>query len=193
MQSQAATENTIEQELDSQIIHSEMAERVVLGGLMRRDNTLDVLAVLLTKDDFFNPANSLIFNHILSIIKFSKSPNLIAVAESLELSGELNQIGGLNYLNFLLEGLPADSDIQNCAIILRERLALRTAPIERIDEELLLMAELFCKHSRERLRRNKLPIICTKMAARAMRDTGITSEQLIDDAIAELIKLKNSV
>ncbi|MFA6921417.1 MAG: DnaB-like helicase N-terminal domain-containing protein [Gallionella sp.] len=122
----------------------------------------------------------------------SKCADLTGVADALEIADELNQVGGLSYLHSLTENLPADEDIRNYALILRERSVSRNSPNRRIDEELLLLAELLRKRFRERIRRNMLPIICAEISARVMRDTGITSEQLIDDAIAELIKLKNS-
>lgn len=189
MLNQPATDNCIEQDQDSQSLHSEMAEKTVLGGLMRQDGTLDVLAVLLTADDFINPVNKLIFNHILSVIKNSKIPGLIAVAESLEIAGELHQIGGLNYLNSLLEDLPDDRNIQNCAIILRERLVSRTASIDRIDEEMLILAAQLRQSCRESVRRKRLENLSSEITARVMTDHSVTSSQLINEAVADLLKL----
>lgn len=170
--------------------HSVMAERAVLGGLLRTGNTLEVLAVLLTEDDFYLHANRLIFRQILACRNLAR-PILIAVAEALELTGELAKIGGIGYLNSLLDGLPSDTDIQHCAVILRERLVSRSAP-QCIDEDLRVWAKLLRKQSRERVRNNLLKLNCAEIASRLMNVTGDAIEPMIDAAIVDLLKLKEA-
>ncbi len=190
MQNQFNENKASEPDIDTQSVHSAMAEKAVLGGLLRKENTLAMLAVLLSKDDFYLHANRLIFCQILLLRKLAKCHDLMAVAEALEISGELNKIGGLGYLNSLIVDLPSDADIQHCAVILRERLVSRSLPVQ-VDEDLQAWADLLSSQSRERTRKNLLKMTCAELAARVMRASDATAAELIDAAIAELIKLKN--
>lgn len=191
MPNQLTESSGLAPDVNEKNIHSTMAERAVLGGLLRKDNTLDVLAVLLTEEDFYLHAHRLIFRQILITRKAAKRPVLVAVAEALELAGELSKIGGIGYLHSLLEGLPADEDIQQCAVILRERLVTRSLPTQ-VDEDLRAWAELLCKHSRERTRKQLLKLACDEISIGVMNATGGTAAQLIDAAIAKLLLLKDS-
>jgi replicative DNA helicase len=176
--------------MDAQNTHYAMAESVVLGGLLRTENTLTVLAVLLTEDDFYLSAHRLIFNQILLLRRSSKQHDLRAVAEALEIGGELGRIGGLGYLNTLITALPSDTDIQQCAVILRERLVSRSTPTQ-VDEDLQAWAALLSLQARERTQKNLLKITCAELSANVMRASNATAAELIDAAIAKLVKLKN--
>lgn len=191
MQNQFNENTTSTPGMDVQDTHSAMAEKAVLGGLLRKENTLTILAVLLTEDDFYLHANRLIFCQILLLRKEAKCHDLMAVAEALEISGELNKIGGLRYLNTLITDPPSDANIQHCAIILRERLVSCSVPVQ-VDEDLHAWARLLSSQSHERIRKNLLKMTCVELAARVIRASDATAAELIDAAIEELIKLKNT-
>jgi replicative DNA helicase len=190
MQNQQSGHAACAAKMDAQRAHSEMAERVVLGGLLRKENTLPMLAVLMTEEDFYLHAHRLIFNQVLLLIKSSNRHDLMAVAETLEIGGELNKIGGLEYLNSLIAGLPSDADIQQCAVILRERLVSRSTPMQ-VDEDLQAWVALLSLQARERTQKNLLKITCAELSASVMGDSDATASELIDDAIAKLRQLKN--
>ena len=191
MQNQFTGNNASEPDIDTQSVHSAMAEKAVLGGLLRKENTLAMLAALLTEGDFYLHANRLIFSQIVLLRHSGKPHDLIAVAEALEINGELIHMGGLGYLTALQDNLPADSDIMNCAVILRERQISRRAPTA-IDANLLAWAELLRNQTRERTRKNLLKITLEGLATRVLSDTNSSAGELLEAAIADLIQLKST-
>lgn len=80
-----------------------------------RTDALEVIAPLLSEDDFSSHHNKLIFRQILSLMKSSQCADLTAVAEALERSNELNKVGGLSYLQSLTVTLTA-KHIRRCGL-----------------------------------------------------------------------------
>ena len=70
------------------------AEQSVLGGLLLDNTAWDKIADLLTEQDFYRADHRLIFQHIGALIEHGKPADTLTVAESLERSGKLAEIGG---------------------------------------------------------------------------------------------------
>ena len=69
--------------------HSVEAEQSVLGGLMLDNHAWDKVADVLTEDDFYRHDHRLIYRHICKLVEHSKPADVVTVAESLEMSAEL--------------------------------------------------------------------------------------------------------
>lgn len=105
--------------------HSIETEQSVLGGLMLDNNAWDKVADLITDADFYRQDHRLIYHHICKLIEQSKPADVITVAESLEISAELQNVGGLAYIGSIVQNTPSAANIRRYAEIVRERSIMR--------------------------------------------------------------------
>ena len=101
--------------------HSVEAEQSVLGGLMLDNHAWDKVADVLTEDDFYRQDHRLIYRHICKLVEHSKPADVVTVAESLEMSAELQNVGGLAYIGVIAQNTPSAANIRRYAEIVRER------------------------------------------------------------------------
>ena len=101
------------------------AEQSVLGGLLLDNTAWDKIADLLTGQDFYRADHRLIFQHIGELIEHGKPADALTVAESLERSAKLADVGGQAYLGSLALNTPSAANIRRYAEIVRERAIMR--------------------------------------------------------------------
>ena len=78
----------------------------MLGGLMLDNHAWDKVADVLTEDDFYRQDHRLIYRHICKLVEHSKPADVVTVAESLEMSAELQNVGGLAYIGVIVQNTP---------------------------------------------------------------------------------------
>ena len=105
------------------------AEQSVLGGLLLDNTAWDKVADLVTEHDFYRADHRLIFQHIGGLIEHGKPADALTVAESLERSGKLAEIGGNAYLGSLALNTPSAANIRRYAEIVRERSIMRNLAV----------------------------------------------------------------
>ena len=105
--------------------HSVEAEQSVLGGLLLDNSAWDRCADVVSERDFYRHDHRLIYRHINKLVEASKPADVITVSESLELSGEIANVGGLAYLGALAKNTPSAANIRRYAEIVRERSVMR--------------------------------------------------------------------
>src|SRR5688572_20615774 len=101
------------------------AEQSVLGGLLLDNTAWDRVADLVTGQDFYRADHRLIYEHIGQLIEHGKPADALTVAESLERSAKLAEIGGQAYLGSLALNTPSAANIRRYAEIVRERSIMR--------------------------------------------------------------------
>jgi replicative DNA helicase len=102
------------------------AEQSVLGGLLLDNAAWDRIADIVAGADFYRADHRLIFQHIGSLIEQGKPADALTVAESLERSAKLAEIGGNAYLGSLAAATPSAANIRRYAEIVRERSIMRS-------------------------------------------------------------------
>ncbi|SER59207.1 replicative DNA helicase [Nitrosomonas sp. Nm51] len=105
--------------------HSVETEQSVLGGLMLDNQAWDKIADIITGEDFYRHDHRLIFQHVCKLIEQNRPADVVTVAESLELSAELETAGGLPYIGALAQNTPSAANIKRYAEIVRERSIMR--------------------------------------------------------------------
>ncbi len=105
--------------------HSIEAERSVLGGLMLDTDAWDRVSALITGDDFYRTEHRPIFRAMEGLAGQNKPLDIVTLAESLELHGELEAVGGLAYLTELAASTPSASNVAAYAEIVQERSTVR--------------------------------------------------------------------
>lgn len=88
--------------------HSVEAEQGILGGLMLDNSTWDLIADVITADDFFRRDHRLIYQAIEKLAVRGSSIDVVTVLESLN---EPDEVGGLSYLGELAKNTPSVANI----------------------------------------------------------------------------------
>jgi replicative DNA helicase len=114
--------------------HSIEAEQSVLGGLLLNNEAWDRIGDMVGEEDFYRDDHRKIYGAISRLIEKNKQADVLTTAEALQLAGELQNIGGINYLHSLAEGTPSATNIRLYAEIVRERAIMRR--LARVGEQI---------------------------------------------------------
>ncbi len=101
------------------------AEQAVLGGLLLDNGAWEKIADQFSDNDFYRADHRQIYRHISALIEANKPADALTVAESLERSGKLEEVGGQAYIGSLAVNTPSAANIRRYAEIVRERAIMR--------------------------------------------------------------------
>ena len=105
--------------------HSLEAERGVLGGVLLDNEALHVVLQLLKKDDFYSEANARLFDAIGALYSAGTPIDTITLRSEIVSRGQLQSVGGDEYLLELTNTIPTVANIEAHARIVRERALVR--------------------------------------------------------------------
>jgi hypothetical protein len=105
--------------------HSPEAERSLLGGLMLDQRAWNKIADVVRVDDFQRADHRLIFEAVATLVEHGVPPDAVTVSERLERQGQLEAVGGPQYLARLVEETPSAANTRAYAKIVREHAMLR--------------------------------------------------------------------
>lgn len=106
---------------DRPLLASPEAEQSVLGGLLLDNGTWPRARAIVSEPDFYRADHRLIFQHISQLLEHGKPADALTVAESLERSAKLAEIGGIPYLGSLAANTPSAANIIRYCEIVAER------------------------------------------------------------------------
>lgn len=101
------------------------AEQSVLGGLLLDNSAWEKIADAVNAGDFYRADHRQIYSHISRLIDENKPADALTVAESLERSGKLEEVGGQAYIASLAVNTPSVANVRRYAQIVRERAIMR--------------------------------------------------------------------
>jgi replicative DNA helicase len=110
--------------------HDDDAEQAVAGAMMlSRTAIADAIGTVRDGGDFYRPANETIFNTITGMYGRGERVDSITVADRLREQGDLERIGGPQYLTTCVQAVPVAANAEHYAEIIRDLAILR-----RVDE-----------------------------------------------------------
>ena len=113
--------------LEELLPHDRMAEQAVLGAIIIQNSILLQILDILNTDDFFSPANQHIFAAMQEMA--AQEPPVpideLTLLSQLESKQQLEQTGGVDYLNELSQRTPVADNAECYAHIVREKGQLR--------------------------------------------------------------------
>jgi replicative DNA helicase len=143
--------------------HSVEAEQSVLGGLLLSNPSWDRIGDVVAESDFYRHDHRVLWRVITKLIEDNKPADILTVAESLKLNGELDAVGGIAYLQQLANGTPSAANIRRYAEIVRERAIMR-----------------------------RLAEVGTAIAESAFTPTGRDAAKLLDEAETKILEIGES-
>jgi replicative DNA helicase len=101
------------------------AEVSVLGGVLLDNEALNRVLEVMKEGDFYRESHRKIFSAILDLYERSEPVDLITLAEALKKREALEAVGGIEYLNSLVNSVPTAANISYYAKIVKEKAILR--------------------------------------------------------------------
>jgi replicative DNA helicase len=101
------------------------AERLILGAILLDNTTINQAAERLKREDFFLDSHRRIYDRMLYLSENGRAIDPITLAEELQRTGDLTQIGGPAYIASLFDGVPRFSNIESYVSIVKGKSMLR--------------------------------------------------------------------
>jgi replicative DNA helicase len=101
------------------------AEISVLGGVLLDNEALNRVLEVIKEGDFYRESHRKIFSAILDLYERSEPVDLITLSEALKKREALEAVGGVEYLNSLVNSVPTAANISYYAKIVKEKAILR--------------------------------------------------------------------
>ena len=105
--------------------HDLVAEQSVLGAVFISPETMTSLADELTPDDFYKPANKIVFKTMLSLLEKGEPIDATTMISALTNQGEISNIGGVTYVVELVNSTPTSKNVEHYAKLVKEKATLR--------------------------------------------------------------------
>ena len=101
------------------------AEASVLGSMIIHSPAIDVVVQITQSEHFYRPAHQTIYQVLLEMSSAGKPVDLVTMRDELERRGQLEAVGGVEYLVMLAEGVPSAANVEYYAKIVRDKALLR--------------------------------------------------------------------
>lgn len=105
--------------------HDDDAEMAVLGGMLMSKDAIGEVSQMITTTDFYQPKHQTIYDAIITLFAASQPVDAVIVANRLLKDGELEKIGGSEYLHSLVAAVPTAANASYYAEIVHQRAILR--------------------------------------------------------------------
>ena len=105
--------------------HDLAAEQSVLGAVFISPESLITLADELVPDDFYKPANKIVFKTMLSLFEKGEPIDATTMVSALTNRGDISTIGGINYVVELVNSTPTSKNVEHYAKLVKEKATLR--------------------------------------------------------------------
>ncbi|MBQ4492012.1 MAG: replicative DNA helicase [Deltaproteobacteria bacterium] len=97
------------------------AEMSVLGGVLLENEALNKVLELLTAEDFYRESHGKIFAAMTELSEHGEPLDLVTVRSALEKRGELDAVGGMDYLAMLVDFVPTAANIVYYSRLVKEK------------------------------------------------------------------------
>jgi replicative DNA helicase len=101
------------------------AEQSLLGGLLVDSESINKVIDLVNADDFYKEGHGKIYEAMLDLYERNEPIDIITVSSLAKDKGIIEAIGGITYLNTLVDLMPSSANITQYAKMVREKALLR--------------------------------------------------------------------
>ncbi|MFT9231821.1 MAG: replicative DNA helicase, partial [Bifidobacterium sp.] len=105
--------------------HDDEAEMAVLGGMLMSKDAIGEVSQLIDVSDFYQPKHQTIYEAVISLFSTSQPVDAVLVANQLLKDGNLDKVGGTDYLHSLVASVPTAANATYYAEIVHQRAILR--------------------------------------------------------------------
>lgn len=101
------------------------AEACVLASMILHAPAIDIVVQVVSPEHFYRPAHQLIYQVLTEMSQASKPIDLVTLREELTRRRQLEQVGGVEYLVAMVEGVPTAANAEYYATVVRNKALLR--------------------------------------------------------------------
>jgi replicative DNA helicase len=101
------------------------AEQSLLGGLLIDPDSINKIVDIVSPDDFYRDAHGRIYEVMLDLYEKNEAIDLITVSSAARDKSLTERIGGVTYLNTLVDFMPSAANIAQYAKMVKEKSLLR--------------------------------------------------------------------
>ena len=105
--------------------HDDEAEMAVLGGMLLSKDAIGEVSQMIDVTDFYQPKHQTIYEAIIDLFSNSQNVDVVIVANQLMKDGNLDKVGGADYLHTLVAFVPTAANATYYAEIVHQRAILR--------------------------------------------------------------------
>lgn len=97
----------------------------MLGGMLMSKDAIGEVSQTIDVTDFYQPKHQTIYNAIIDLFSASQPVDVVLVANQLLADGNLDKVGGADYLHSLVASVPTAANAMYYAEIVHQRAILR--------------------------------------------------------------------
>jgi len=101
------------------------AEQSLLGGLLVDPESINKIVDMVGPDDFYKDAHGRIYEVMLDLYERNEAIDIITVTSLARDKGLIERMGGITYLNALVDSMPSAANIAQYAKLVREKALMR--------------------------------------------------------------------
>ena len=101
------------------------AEQSLLGGLLVDPESINKIVDMVGPSDFYKDAHGKIYDVMLDLYERNEAIDIITVSSLARDKGLVEKIGGITYLNSLVDLMPSAANIVHYAKMVREKALMR--------------------------------------------------------------------
>ena len=113
-------------QLDRKLPFSLEAEQSVLGSILIDPQALDIVAGIISSDDFYLEEHKSIYSCMQGMYIRSKNIDVVTLIDELVHQGVYDEAGGKEYVRLIAETVPTATNIKDYANIVRDKAILRS-------------------------------------------------------------------
>src|SRR5699024_12537508 len=91
--------------------HSVESEQSILGSILLDKDAIITVSETINPDDFYKEAHKIIYEAMIKLSNKSEPIDLITLTEELKKQGNLDDVGGIYYINILSTIIPTTSNV----------------------------------------------------------------------------------
>jgi replicative DNA helicase len=88
------------------------AEEAVLGACMLDRDALDKAAAMLGPEDFYKPANRMVYQTLVNLVTLGQPTDLVMVSNYMKTNNELELVGGAAWIAELTDKVPSSANVE---------------------------------------------------------------------------------
>ena len=101
------------------------AERALLGTIIIKPDSFDVIGGMISADDFYLPEHQHIFSALATMYMQNKKIDTVTLINTLVEQGDRDEAGGIQYISLIAGSVPSTSNVKDYARIVKDKSTLR--------------------------------------------------------------------
>ncbi len=101
------------------------AERALLGAIIIKPESFDLIGGMITADDFYLADHQHIFSALSSMYMQSKIIDTVTLVNALVEQGDKDEAGGIQYISLIAGSVPSTANVKDYARIVKDKSTLR--------------------------------------------------------------------